>query len=110
VTSITAVITDLTLEKAVAGSGFVSNTALVVSAVIFDSLQFDLTWQKDGPANPQAPAPFGDGAYGFNFAWLAPAANFANTGHRFRIDVKIVPVNSEQFEVPFEFGTFPVYA
>lgn len=109
VTSITAVITDLTLEKAVAGSGFISSTSLVISSVVFDTVQTDFTWQKDGAVNPQAPPPFGDGAYGFNFAWLAPAANFGTAGHRFRVDVKILPVGSEQFVVPFEIPTFPVY-
>ena len=110
VTSITAAITDLNLDAALSGSGLISTTALTISAVIFDQLQWDLTWQKDGPNNPAPMPPAGDGAYGFNFAWTAPAANFANGGHRYAVDVTIVPVLGEQFVLPFEFPTFPVYA
>ena len=104
--SITAVVTDLTLEKAQAGSGFVSSTTLTIANVVFNQLQTDLTWQKDSAANPSPPPPFGDGLYGFNFAWVVPAINFATSGHRFRVDVKMVPVSGEQFVVPFEIPTF----
>ena len=109
ISSLTAVITDLTLEKAAAGTGFVSSTALTIASAWFDSLQWDLTWQRDGPNNPAPPPPFGDGAYGFNFAVVMPAANF-QAAHRFRVDVKVVPVAGEQFIIPFEFNAIATYA
>jgi hypothetical protein len=110
ISSINAVVTDLTKEKALAGSGFVSNTSLVVSSVVFDTLQSDLTWQKDTAMNPAPPPPVSDGAFGFNFAWLAPATNFATAGDRYQVDVKFVPVTGEPFIVPFQFQTLIVYA
>jgi hypothetical protein len=105
ISTLTAVVTDLS-----AANAQISSTALTIASVWFDSLQWDLTWQKDGPNNPAPPPPFGDGAYGYNFAWVAPASNFANTGHRFQVDVKLVPVSGEQFEIAYQIPTFPVYA
>jgi len=109
VTSVTLAVTDLTLEAQVVGSGLVSTTVLSISTVVFDQLQWDLTWQKDGPNNPAPPPPFGDGTFGYNFRTIVAATSFAATAHRYQCDVLFVPVTGQQFIVAWQIPTFKVY-
>jgi hypothetical protein len=110
ISSITLVVTDLTKEKAAAGSGAITSLALVVANTVYDALQWYGIWTQDGPNNPSPPAPFGDGSYGWNVQTTVPAANFANGGDRYRCDMKLVPVIGEQFVIPWEFNLIQVYA
>jgi hypothetical protein len=102
---LTIVVTDLTKEAALAGSGAVNTLTPAVSGVVFDSLQTGPLWTKDSAA---APGP--DGLFGYNFAYLVPAANFNTPGDKYQLDVKFIPVVGEQFVVSFTVPTLKVYA
>ena len=114
--AIAVTVTDLTLEAALLGSGFVATLAPTVASTVFDGLQTGPPWTKDSQQNPGP-----DGLFGYNFLYTVPAANFVNatytvlsgtgvtTGDRYRCDVRFTPVAGESFAVAFEFQTLKMY-
>lgn len=98
-TSIGWTLTDLATGLVVTSGTF------AVAAVVFDALQVqDGSWTKDS-----ADSPGPDGAWGYNFRGIIPAANFTASGDRFQVDVAFTPATGEPFRVPFQFATVKVY-
>ena len=58
---------------------------LVVSTVIYDTLQTDSRWTEDST--------------GYNFGWNVPASTFATGGVTYRIEVKITPASGEAMHI-----------
>jgi hypothetical protein len=107
--SITYTITNITTGAAV-GSG-----TLVVSTVIFDSLQQnDPRWKQDSAAKPGL-----DGVWGFNFLAQIPAASFpvspqstagiAAPNPTYQVDCVFTPIAGEPFRVIFQVTADKVY-
>lgn len=92
-------LTDLTM-----GTVLQSNVALTVAAAVFNALQYDLTWTKDGPTNPGP-----DGRYGYNFRATVPAAQLTTPGHRYQADVEFVTTAGAKFTVTWIFNTVKVF-
>ncbi len=92
-------LTDLTTGLAVTTGTF------TIASVVFDSLQQgDGSWTKD---KRTAPGP--DGAWGYNFRAILPAASIAPSGNRFQGDVHFTPATGEPFRVVFQFRTVKVF-
>lgn len=66
----------------------IGTTALTVSGVVFDTLQTDARWTKDGT--------------GYNFRDSIAAASFASGSTVYRIEYVFVPAVGENFHVAFE--------
>lgn len=64
---------------------------LTVADVVYDTLQTDSRWTKDGT--------------GYNFRWDTPAALLADGGRRYRFEVKFTPVSGEPFHVVWRVPT-----
>jgi len=90
-----------------AGTTLVSSTALTVSSVVYNGLQYNATWRHDSPTSPGD-----DGAYGYNFAMTLPASAIpvASSGHKIQVDVVITPTSGQQLRIPFVLQTVKVYA
>lgn len=113
--SITYRVWNVTLQESVATG------TLTISSVVFDELkQTDPRWRQDGPYNPGP-----DGAYGYNFLAILPAATFDDLfqtdedrffiadkhthEYRVRIDIQFTPTSGQGFVVPFEFAVDPTW-
>lgn len=107
--SIAYTVSDLTAWLS-AGTG-----TFTISSTVFDALQqADPRWTVDSAMNPGP-----DGAWGYNFAAVVPAADFPATAltpdavlaapHRYQCDVTFTPVSGEQFRVPFRWTPVPVW-
>ena len=73
-------------------------TALTVSQIVYNSLQYTLPWAEAG----------GD-TIGFNVLVVAPAVALSMAGRRMRADVKFVPVTGENFVMQAEANLSPTY-
>lgn len=99
VSTITYTVTDTT------GPAAVGTAPLTVSSTVFDNLQqSDPRWTRDS-----ADYPGSDGAWGYNFACVIPAALLPNPV-RYQIDVVVTPVSGEPFRVVWSFTPVQVYA
>lgn len=71
-----------------------AGTSLVVSAVVFDTLQTDARWTRDST--------------GYCFAVAMPAASFPDGGRTYRVEVKMTPASGAVFHVIFDVEAFPL--
>lgn len=92
-------LTDLTT-----GTVLQSNVPLTIASVVFNALQFDGTWTKDGPANLGP-----DGRFGYNFKATIPASQFTTPGDRFQLDCEFVTTAGAKFTVSWIFNTVKVF-
>ena len=108
VSSITYSVYNIQAEKDGSGNPtqMLGSTSQTVTAVVFDSLQQDGNlWTKDSAANPGP-----DGASGWNYRFVVPAAYFtvANSGDWHRVNVVITPASGQLFRLIFEFPTLTI--
>lgn len=86
-----------------------------IASSVFDALQqSDPRWTKDSAAYPGP-----DGAWGYNFAQVLPAALLPITAlvpgqpppapHRVQVDVTFTPVSGQPVRVVFAFTPVPVF-
>ena len=73
----------------------VSEGALTVSSVVFDTLQTDARWTEDST--------------GYNFRWDAPATIFTTGGDVYLIEIKFTPASGAVFHKLFEVKAIGVY-
>lgn len=97
VSALSVVVTDT-----VAGTS--ATLTPVISATVFDALQQgDARWQIDSASNPGE-----DGSWGFNFAYVVPAANLP-AATLYQCDAVFTTVSGEPFRAVFRFNTVAVY-